>query len=228
MDFVIAVHAKEKSERIPYKNVKVLGNQPLYAHALETATKVKGTIEGLGHSVTVVMDSDSPQYRAYAKHYFGAEAIERPPQLVTSKATGDHLAQWQVGNYPNSDVLVQLVPTSPFIKPETVVEGMMGFINKEVKYSIMGVTLERGYYWMNGQCNYLDEKGHIKNSQDIAPILKETTGLYMVKSSYVKRFGRRSAFDKSQFLELTPVEAVDINNPGDWELAELVWKGMNK
>jgi len=37
---------------------------------------------------------------------------------------------------------------------------------------------------------------------------------------------RRLNYDKCLFLEVSPTEGVDINTEGDWELAELVHRGL--
>lgn len=68
---VAFVHAKGRSERVPSKNLRVLGDRPLFCHAIANALAA----ERVEH---VVIDSDSDEILDIGKSY-GATPLKRPP-----------------------------------------------------------------------------------------------------------------------------------------------------
>jgi len=228
MNILISVPVRERSERLLYKSVKVLGDRPLYAHALDKAVLVKEILEQEDeHKVTVVLDSDSEQYRSFAKHYYNVEVLERPFELTLPDIALDFVAQWEVANYPDAEILAMLSPTSPFFKVSNIVDAIRTLIGLEKVNSIISAIQERKYFWLGDKCNYISDEGRIMKHQDVNPFVRETNGLYVVKTSFIKAHGAHHALHNTWFLEVSPIEAVDIGDEGEWELAELLYKGIN-
>ena len=111
MKTIAVIHAKGESERLPNKNLRELGGFPLILHTITTAQE---TIAD-----TVVVDSDSDEILRIGL-IAGAKILKRPPYLANNTITGDDLAYWQAQSLPEYDIIVQVVPTSPFTKPETI------------------------------------------------------------------------------------------------------------
>ena len=111
MKVVAVVHAKGESKRLPNKNLRKLGGKPLIAHAIKNACDSKVD--------AVVIDSDSDAILKVGES-LGAMPLKRPPYLANNSITGDDLAYWQAQSLPQYDIIVQVVPTSPFTKPETI------------------------------------------------------------------------------------------------------------
>lgn len=212
---VAFVHAKGTSERLPGKNLRVLGDRPLFCHAIRNAREAK-LVDA------VVIDSDSDDILRIGEEH-GAIPWKRPPGLATNETTGDDLAWWQAMICPEAKAIVQVVPTCPFTRPESI-NVAIAWLNKYA--SAVGVLHERRYTWASNKPQYYRDKW-IPNTQDMIGVTRETTGLYAVHRSVAAADRCRLWAADCKFVWQQPIEAIDIDTQDDWDLAELVWKGMH-
>lgn len=220
MSRVIAfVHAKGTSTRVPGKNLRQLGDRPLFCHAIANALAARRVDE-------VVIDSDSDDVLSLGEDH-GATRLSRPARLATNDITGDDLAFWQAQNYPHSEIMLQVVPTAPFLRPESIDRAVELLSDRPSLDSVVGVTSERLYRWMHGRPVYLRADGSIPNSFELEPTVYETTGLYASRTGSVLRTHRRLNPESCAPLHLSRLESIDINTPEDFDFAEIVWRGLN-
>ena len=92
--------------------------------------------------------------------------------------------------------------------------------------SVVGVHSEVFYKWEKDKPVYLKPDGTIPNSFELEKTIYETTGLYVNRTSFVLANKKRINLEKCSFYELSKIESIDINTEEDFELAEIVWKGM--
>lgn len=214
---VAFVHAKGWSERVPGKNLRWLGDRPLFCHAIAIARATRGVDE-------VVIDSDHDEIlHIGARH--GATPLRRPAALAASTATGDDLAFWQASSRPASEIVLQVVPTAPFLLPASV-ERAIALLAEPGVHSVAGVFSEALYTWVKGRPAYYDAAGRIPNSQNLAPTTWETTGLYGNRTGTVLESRRRLDPERCRPVPLTRIEAIDVNTPADFAFAETVWRGL--
>jgi len=218
-EIVAFIHAKGTSERVPCKNLKILGDRPLFCHAIAIAKATP--------SVTrVVIDSDSEEILRIGAEQ-GAEPLKRAPHLATNATTGDDLAYWQASNCSASDIVVQVIPTSPFLKPASVDAGIKMILASELD-SVVGVFREPLYLWKNGRPTYFMPDGRIPNSVNLEPTIAETTGLYANRTKFVLEHRKRMNPENCAPLYLSKLESIDINTWEDFTFAETVWRGLNR
>ena len=213
---VAFVHAKGTSERVPSKNLRLLGDKPLFYYAIRNSLASSLIDE-------VVIDSDSDKILELGVSY-GATALKRPDKLATNLATGDDLAYWQASNRPNSQIVLQVIPTAPFLKPASIDNAIKTLLDNNVD-SVVGVAKEALYIWENNKPAYYVD-GKIPNSKDLTPILSETTGLYINKTDSVLRNKKRLNPESCMSYILSKIESVDINTEEDVEFAELLMDGF--
>lgn len=213
------VHAKGTSTRVPSKNLRILGDKPLFCHAIVNALNSK-----LVDSVFI--DSDSNEILRIGQRY-GAVPLLRPKELATNLATGDDLAYWQASNVPESRIVLQVIPTAPFLSPESI-DGAIDLLLRHSEIdSVAGVYEDALYTWTDGKPDYYKADGTIPNSFDLGKTVYETTGLYVNYTKSVLSTKRRLNPQSCMPYLLRKIEAVDINTPEDFEFAEIVWKGLN-
>lgn len=218
-EIVALVHAKGTSERVPRKNLKLLAGIPLFCHAVLAAQRCSSVSR-------VVVDSSDSEILEIARDY-NAEVIRRPDRLSEPQANGHDLALWQAKNFPRSEVCVQVVPTSPFLSPESIARAVSFVVNDGLD-SAVGVR-EESFYLLDStlQPSYGQGKGNdLPNSQELAPTVYETTGLYANKTQAILDTGKRTNWSSVGLVFLSRVEAIDINTPEDFEFAELVARGL--
>ena len=74
------------------------------------------------------------------------------------------------------------------------------------------------YLWQDGEPLNFDAT-NVPRSQDLKPIYRETSGVYVFTKEVFEKYHRR--IGKSPFVkEVSFKESIDINNPEDFILAE--------
>lgn len=218
MSAVAFVHAKGTSERVPGKNLRVLGDRPLFLHAVAVARAAEGVSE-------VVVDSDDERILRMGAEA-GATPLKRPAHLADNGATGDDLMAWQASFRPASDVIVQVIPTAPFLGAASVSRAVAMLREDPRLHSVAGVTSDTLYAWQGGRPAYFGVDGRIPNSSAMPPTVWETTGLYAARTAWVLRYRRRLDPESCRPLHLSKLEAVDVNTPEDFAFAEVLWRGL--
>jgi len=216
---VAFVHAKGSSTRVPSKNLRILGDKPLFCHAICNALHTN-------YVSKVIIDSESSEVLALGQRY-GATPLLRPEKLATNSATGDDLAYWQASNYPDSNVVLQVVPTAPFLRPESIDGAIKLLLDNSAFDSVAGVYEEALYQWIDGKPAYYLPDGSIPNSNVMRKTVYETTGLYVNSTKAVLKLKRRLNPDKCLPYVLSKIEATDINTLEDFEFAEYIWRGLH-
>jgi len=206
--------AKGTSERIQSKNTKLLFGKPLFLHTLEKLCRCDFIDE-------VYLDSESDDILNYAKDVLDYIPLKRDSRLANNKTDGHQMFYNEVKQV-DADIYIQILGTSPFIKPETIWRGVEALIKHPEYDSAVLVKKEKQYLWNANGPAY--DKNHIPNSVDLPDTIIESMGLYIVRKDTAlqekKRYGNNCFL-----LEADPMEALDINFPPEFELAELVMAG---
>lgn len=218
-DIIAFVHAKGTSSRVPSKNIRILGDKPLFCHAITNALSSSLITK-------VVIDSDSDSILKIGMQY-GAIPLKRPAALATNLATGDDLAYWQASNYPDSYIVLQVIPTAPFLKPSSIDQAIQMLLDNSELDSVAGVCEDALYQWIDGRPAYYRDDGTIPNSNELQKVVYETTGLYVNHTAAVLKTKRRLNPENCKPCLLSKLEATDINTMEDFYIAELLWKGLH-
>lgn len=216
MKIVAFLPAKGTSSRIENKNVKLLDGKPLFLHTLEKLASCDFINE-------VYLDSESELIFELAENV-DCFKLKRDPVLA-SNATDGHALFYNEAKQIEADIYIQILGTSPFIKVETIRKGVNILLADDKYDSVVLVKKEKQYLWQGVQPLY--DKHKIPNSVDLPDTIIETMGLYIVRKSIAleqkKRFG-----DSVYFLEADALEAVDVNYPDEFELANFIAAGLRE
>lgn len=133
------IPARSGSKGIPDKNIKLFSGKPLLAWSIYQAINSK-------FQMRVVVSTDSPKYADIAR-YHGAEVpILRPSSIAEDLSSDyeciDHMVNWlsKHENY-NPDIILQLRPTSPLRKIETIDCCLDLFIENMEKYDSLRTVI---------------------------------------------------------------------------------------
>lgn len=216
MKTVAFVPIKLNSERLPGKNIKPFDNgKPLIHYILDTLKKVKN-IEG----IYVYCSSDEiVQYLPE-----GVKYIKRDPyyDLSTTKFNDVLMSFAEI---IKADFYVLTHATAPFISCETIETGINAVISGEYD-SALSVNLLQDFLWKDGKpFNYTLD--NIPRTQDLEKIYSETCGLYVYSRNLILEQKRR--IGETPFLiEVSKVEACDINNEDDFIIANAIYNTMRE
>jgi N-acylneuraminate cytidylyltransferase len=213
---------KGTSERVPNKNMKDFDGKPLY-HA------VMKTLIASSYIDTIVIDTDSERIAKDAVENFGdrVRIIERPESIRGGDVSMNVIIAHDLTELEGEHFL-QTHSTNPLLRTETLDRAIETYFAKRDTYdSLFSVTkVQTRFYDKNG--NPVNHNPDVLlRTQDLEPLYEENSNFYIFsKTSFYnaddKRIGR-----KPQIFEMNKLEAVDIDEPEDFILAELLYKHRN-
>jgi len=205
---------KENSERVPGKNFRFLCNKKLYEHVCEHV-KAADVFDD------IYVDTNSAEIADYADQN-GYHVIKRKPELALNSANGNDLLVHHFETYPQYDYYFQLFATAPFLQPTSICACFDRLLNSEEYDSCFTATAHQGFFWLSDSpINY--RPGILPRSQDLLPVIEETTGLYGISREALNRY--RCRIGRKPYIHIvSKYEAVDINTEDDLKIAELIGK----
>lgn len=216
MKIVAFLPAKGSSERIESKNMKLLDGKPLFLHTLEKLAKCDFIDE-------VYLDSESEMIFDLASE-INCRHLKRDPELATNKTDG-HKLFYNEAKQVDADIYIQILGTSPFIKPSTIKRGIDTLVNHPEYDSVVLVAKEKQYLWKDNQPMY--DRNHVPNSKDLPDTIIESMGLYIVRKEVA--LNEKMRYGKNvYFLEASAVEKIDVNYIDEFELAGYIAAGLRE
>lgn len=206
---------KAHSERVPNKNVRDLAGKPLFHWIMEALQ----ASECVGE---VVVNTDSERIAEDVERLFGAVVLWRPDHLLGDMVGIQPLIEWDL-RHSSADLFMQTHSTNPLLRPETIDRAVRAFTDQDQHDSLFSVTeLHTRLYWPDGRSMNHDPD-HIVRTQDLDPILEENSCIYVFRRETFERTGHRLG-DRPLLFPIDPLEAVDIDEPHDFEIAEAIMK----
>ncbi len=205
---------KANSERVPGKNLRMLNGKKLYEYICEHVIEADVFDN-------VYIDTNSAEISEYA-HKMGLEVIKRDPELAKNTANGNDLLVHHYKLCPQYDYYFQLFATAPYMQAKTIRECYNKLIESSEYDSCFTALKNNSFYWLGGTpVNY--RPGILPRSQDMIPVIEETTGLYGITKEALEKYRCRIG-SKPYMHFVSKFEAVDINTEEDFKVAEYVGK----
>ena len=207
MKTVALVPIKMNNERTPGKNTKTFNNGiPLIQYILSSLQKAQEIDEIYVYcSKEEICDYLIP----------GVKYLKRDEKYDSATAdVNDMFYQFSV-DIP-ADIYVLAHATAPFQKPETIDRGVRQVKNGEYD-SAFAVRKMQEFMWENNMPKNYDTL-KIPRTQDLPIVYVETTGMYIFTKDVIQKRRSRIGF-KPYLLEVSKIEAIDINDPIDFEIA---------
>lgn len=215
--FVALVPMKGHSERIPGKNLKSLCDRPLFHWILTTLTSVDAI-------ASVVVNTDSLEIARQVEASFDVTIHERPESLRGDLVSVNRLIEYDIGLLPSADRFVQTHATNPLLRAVTLEAALNRFITSEDCDSVFAVTRHQGrFYDADGNPLNHNPGSPLERTQDLKPIYEDNSNFYIFSRASFAETGDRIGA-KPELFEISPLEAVDIDDEADWRLAELLLK----
>lgn len=216
MKVVAFLPAKGTSNRIESKNMKLLDGKPLFHYTLEKLNDCDFIDE-------VYLDSESDEVFDSASEINHIK-MKRDPIYANNKTDG-HFLFFNEARQVESDIYIQILCTSPFIDISTIQKGIE-ILKSSTEYdSVVLIRKDKQYLWDKYGPKY--DINHIPNSVDLEDTIIETMGLYITNKKVALEYKKRIG-EKPYLLEASPIEAVDVNYPEDFELAEFIMAGIRE
>ena len=208
MKVVAIVPIKLINERLPNKNTRNLGGDPLIYYCQRELKQVVGL-----DAIYVYCSSNEIQSFLLP----GVKLMIRD-QRLDSKSTNFTQIFMSFRNEVEADIYVYAHATAPFITAATIQTELDAVVSGKYDSAFCAERIQ-DYLWQEGKpLNFNPE--NIPRSQDLPTIYRETSGAYVFRKEIFDNMKRRVGANP-YVHEVTKKEAVDINTETDFRLAEL-------
>lgn len=207
------IPVRSGSERVKNKNIKPFAGSSL----LEIKIKQLKRISEIG---SIVVNSNCDEMLTMAKN-LGVETVKRDEYFALSLTPNEEIYA-DYAKHIECDVVLFADVTNPLLSDESIKKAIQTYKNLDSKYdSLVSVNAVRLFMWQNGiPLNYDESKK--SRSQDLPEIFALNYAIHIFPHEILKH--GRIVGQKPFLFELNKLEALDIDEPLDFEIAEFLYK----
>jgi CMP-N-acetylneuraminic acid synthetase len=211
------VPMRHHSQRVPGKNYRPLAEKPLYQHIIETLLAVP--------EITAIMvDTDSePVMDGLRANFPQVKIIQRPENLRAPEIPMNEILAYDTAQL-EADFYIQTHSTNPLLKAETLSAAITEFLSKYPAFdSMFSVTRwqTRLYDQLTRPINH--NPAILLQTQDLPPVYEENSCFYLfTRQNLLARRNRMG--ERPLMVEIPRLEAVDIDEEADFEIADLLMR----
>jgi CMP-N,N'-diacetyllegionaminic acid synthase len=222
-DTVAYIPARLASERVPRKNLRLLGADPLVSYVSKAALRAR-LID------RVFVNTESTDIAAVAKA-IGVEVYLRAAGLAAGPVATDQIL-YDFAKAIDCQTLVVINPTAPFLKPETIDLVLSKFRDSPSDTTLFTTTALRKHFVMDGRpCNFsFFERS--PRTQDL-PMLEYINFIVFVvpRAKVISQYERNGYCLYAPplgFYPMSGIECLDIDEEDDFVLAQAVQSALNE
>jgi len=226
------IPARGGSKRLPGKNIRLLGGQPMIVWSI-------GVAKDIPEICDLLVTTDDPAIEAVCKEAGALVPWLRPAELATDTASSIdvalHALDWYEDTHGLVDGLMLLQPTSPFRSVETIKQAISLFLTNG-RRPVIGVSPALYHpAWCYGieqdtllpYCsNGFRDVPH--RSQDLPPAYVLNGAMYLVEPVYLRKTCAFFGADACPLIMVNPDEALDVDTAHDFLVAECIAASMRK
>lgn len=213
---VALIPIKLGSKRVPGKNIKTFFDGTPLMSFIQQACLDAGNIDEvyIYCSDEVVIPYVLP----------GVKYLKRPEYLDGDNINANDFIREFI-NTVDADIYVNAHATSPFAKPSTIAELVDKVVSGEYDSAFCAEAL-RTFMWQDGiPINF--DPDYFPRTQDLPLIYGETSIAYVfTKESFLKH--NRRLGSHPYIKDVGKIEAMDIDYPEDFDIADAVYKEVIK
>lgn len=211
MKTVAVVPMKLNNRRLPQKNTKPFTNgKPLCYYILSTLLSITEISE-------VYVYCSNPDICEFIPK--GVKYLRRSESLDQDTTKMNEVLQ-AFRKDVDADIYVMTHTTAPFIKADSIRTGLEAVHSGEYDSSFAAKKLQ-DFLWKDGKpFNYALDS--IPRTQDLPPLYEETSGFYIYTNNVITELNRRIG-NRPYIVEVGEIEAIDIDEPDDFLLADAVY-----
>ena len=213
----IFIPIKKESIRVPNKNYRDFGGQPLWRHTLLKFSGCKIFVDTDDLELINIINNDGELKNVCAyerrKDYVGND-------ISVNKLIDNFLNMFVF----NNETIVQLHVTSPFLLSDTLVDA---FQYMDVYKSVCGANKVQSRLWENHLLGWKPvnhDPSKLIPTQDLPQIFEENSSFYMfTKNSYIENNNNRIS-NKNWFQLVNFPQNLDIDTEDDWNMCVKLWE----
>lgn len=223
MNVLVVIPARGGSKGIPYKNIKPLNGKPLICYSIDVARQFTGD-----ENICVTTDDD--KIIEVVENYGLKVPFKRPDYLATDHCGSNEVIQHAYQFFDQKgihyDAILLLQPTSPFRKAEYLKEAVALYDDTIDMVTSVKLASCNPYYdgfeeHSDGLLYVSKGEGNIERRQDAPCVWQQNGSIYVINPLSLMEKGL-GGFTKIRKYAMDEIHSVDIDNPFDWKVAELV------
>ncbi|MDI9257671.1 acylneuraminate cytidylyltransferase family protein [Flavobacterium sedimenticola] len=229
MKTLVIIPARGGSKGVPNKNIKILGDKPLIAHAIACA-------QASQKATRIIVSTDAEAIAVVAQQY-GCEVVLRPESLATDTSNVvTAVAHVYAELQEDFDFIVLLQPTSPLrtgadldaiitlLEEEDHVDGVISVVPMDDMHPARMYTLGNA-----AELIPFMTTGETARRQDLAPVYYRNGCFYAVRTNAFLTEKSFMVARKKAYV-MSAEWLANIDTPRDFKIAELLyadWKHEN-
>lgn len=223
MKYLVVIPARGGSKGIPHKNIKLLNGKPLICYSIDVARQFT-----TDENICVTTDDD--EIIKVVEDYGLKIPFKRPDELATdhcgSNEVIQHAYQFYADKGVHYDAIVLLQPTSPFRKADFLKEAVALYEDTIDMVTSVKLSSCNPYYDgfeddAEGLLRISKGDGTIERRQDAPSVWQQNGSIYVINPKSLMEKGM-AHFSRIRKYAMSELYSVDIDNPFDWKIAELV------
>ena len=218
---------KESSQRVPRKNFKVLGDKPLWKHLLYELFPYDVYVDTDSMEVLeqCSIDTNLSHVTAYPRKQ---EYIDMENDKNLSPVL--HLIDNFLKNYADdNDIIVTSHVTSPFLTTRTIMDAVKKL---DAGYdSVLSVTKYCDHSWLEDNKKYKPINFNpkvVEKTQSLNQIVMMNGAFFIFTKKMFNTLNKSRLGKTPYYYELPSPEHIEIDTYDDFNLANLVYKGLKK
>lgn len=220
---LVLIPARGGSKGIPYKNIKELARKPLICYSIDVARQFTSD-----ENICVTTDDD--KIIEVVENYALKVPFKRPDYLATDTCGSNEVIQHAYNFFEQQgkhyDAILLLQPTSPFRKVEFLNEAIALYDDSVDMVTSFKQSSCNPYYdgfEENAEGIMVISKGDgtIQRRQDAPAVWQQNGSIYVINPQSLMEKGLAN-FNRIRKYAMSEFYSVDIDNPFDWKVAELV------
>ena len=207
---IIFLPIKHSSQRVPRKNFRDFGGEPLYKHTLLKYANHRVYVDTDSEEITKGIQQDS--------RLTHVTVIARQENLKGNLVSVCDLIRDFIIRYNISQPIAQIHVTSPFLPEKTVMEASLKIGNYD---SVVSATTHQTRFWRResyGFCPINHNPAKMEQTQDLPTYYEENSAFYIFTPETILDVGSRVG-KNPLFIPTALSESLDIDTEEQWDAA---------
>ena len=209
MKVVLFIPIKLNNQRLPGKNTMDLEGRPLCDYLFSTVKDIPEIDEKYVYCSDESISAYLPSEISFLKRDSYLDGFAVKGLEIIDRFVHD----------VDADIYVLTHVTAPFLKRESLREGLAKVLSGEYDSAFSARKLQ-DYCWYQGKpINY--DMSDIPTTQNLEPVYMETGSFFIFRKEVFTQYHQRIG-KKPYIFEISEIEGVEIDTPEDFEFAKIV------
>ena len=214
MKITAVIPVRKGSQRVKDKNLRPFAGTSLLDVKIKTLLQVP-------EIDSIVVNTNSEAAIEFVEEEYAGTKVSyhrREEYYASSQCSGSDFFK-HLGEVTDTDIFIYAPCTSPFVKPETVSACIKKFLEDNGAHDCVStVSSVKEFLWLDGKAINYDPL-NAPNSQNLPDVVALNFGTTVVKREDLIK-NHNIIGKKPDFVITSDIEAVDIDTPLDFYIAE--------